>query len=160
MRATTIFALGWLLTSCTGPTAAPERAPAGPHHIGRLSALDTEGDRAPATGSPSGVTNDLEEAGGAVGGDRGGRATRPSPEPAADDPARFAADAVSGQLEADGLIVADVHTEVTGHPDGTVTVTLSVLHHPGAGHPHQSRYHLDLHPAADGWQITSLRELP
>jgi hypothetical protein len=70
-------------------------------------------------------------------------------------PESIAANEIVGRLEAEGLLVLAVETELTTAPTGTVVAIVSVLHSSGRGQPHQGRYRVTLIDDG-GWRVAAV----
>jgi hypothetical protein len=74
------------------------------------------------------------------------------------DPAAVAERLVIDTLTEQGLVVTIAATELIEHDPDAATVQVSVVHHPGQGHPHQSLYAIDLERTGGRWRSVGLRD--
>lgn len=75
-----------------------------------------------------------------------------------DDPAAVAEALVIDTLAEQGLVATITASELLEHGPDAARVQVSVVHHPGRGHPHQSLYAIDLERTDDGWRSVGFRE--
>lgn len=75
-----------------------------------------------------------------------------------DYPAAVAEVLVIDTLAKQGLLATITASELLEHDPGAARVQVSVAHHPGRGHPHQSLYVIELERTGHGWRGVGFHE--
>jgi hypothetical protein len=152
-------------TSATAPPAADLDADPPAAHLGPL--VSTLNETAPGSAAPEGLPAlDDHPRGTSTGkpaeaADAASAASAASAAGAAGGAGATAASTVIDLLEAEGLTVFELDTELEQLTTTTAVVSVSVLHGSGSGYPHDTRYRITLtRTDRRGWQPNTLEPAP